>query len=304
MIGKEILNQLSPYQQGKQTKEIKKEYNLDQVIKLASNENPYGFSTNVKEYMTSQIHDLNIYPDGYTAKLRQAVAMKLNVDEQQLVFGSGSDEIIQMICRAFLYPGVNTVMANPTFSQYKHHSLIDGAHIKEVPTKNGYHDLRSMLKAIDENTKVVWICSPDNPTGTLISNDDFQHFMDNCPKGVLVVLDEAYYEYINHQSRLNTIDYLSTYKNLILLRTFSKAYGLAGLRIGYAIMNEFLASKIDVVRGPFNTTSLAQKSAYIALEDTNFIQKSVDENKRVKQSFQEFLDGIHLNYYTSDTNFC
>lgn len=303
MIGKKILNQLSPYKPGKQTEEIKEEYNLSKVIKLASNENPYGYSKQVKEFLTSKIHELNIYPDGYAAELRGAIANKLQVEEEQLVFGSGSDEIIQIICRAFLYPGVNTIMTTPTFTQYKHHSLIEGAEIKEIPAKNGHHDLSAMLEAIDDQTKVIWICSPDNPTGTVITEDDFVQFMDTCPDDILVVLDEAYYEYIEKHSRINTLDYLTAYQNLILLRTFSKAYGLAGLRIGYAITSELIASKLNIVRGPFNTTSISQKAALIALQDEAFICQTVDNNRIMKQSFEQFLDGLGWFYYPSQTNF-
>lgn len=303
MIGKKVLNQLSPYQPGKQIEEIKATYNLDHVTKLASNENPYGYSQKVEKYIQTQNHELNIYPDGYTTHLRHAIAEKLNIKEKQLVFGNGSDEIIQIICRTFLYPGVNTVMATPTFTQYKHHSLIEGAHIKEIPTNNGFHDLQAMLEAIDEQTKVIWICSPDNPSGTMISEDDFTYFMNHCPSDVLVVLDEAYDEYVEREAYIHTLDYLKDYSNLILLRTFSKAYGLAGLRIGYGITHEKIATKIDIVRGPFNTTSLAQQAATIALKDTNFIQSTVDKNRRIKQSFERFLNDIDWTYYPSQTNF-
>lgn len=303
MIGKEVLKDLSPYQQGKQTEEIKEQYQLEKVVKLSSNENPYGFSERVKEVLKNQIEALHIYPDGYASELRAALANHLKVDERQLVFGSGSDELIQIICRAFLYPGTNTIVATPTFTQYKHHSLIEGARIIEVPTKNGYHQLPKMLAAINDTTKVVWICAPDNPTGTMINKDDLVQFLDECPNHVIVVLDEAYYEYIDHDHRVNGINLLTTYPNLVLLRTFSKAYGLAGLRIGYAITSEMVAEKLNVVRGPFNTTSLAQKAALMAVLDQHFIQDTVAKNEQVKQMFQQFLDEIGWDYYPSQTNF-
>lgn len=303
MEGKPILNELTPYQQGKQMKDIKEAYGLERIVKLASNENPYGYSSHVKNYFIHNESAFEFYPDGYTAELRSAVASKLDVNEKQLLFGSGSEEIVQMICRAFLYPGVNTVMPSPTFPQYKHNALIEGADIKEIPTADGYHDLEKMLKSIDEKTSVVWLCSQNNPTGTIIPKKTLYSFLDSCPEDVLVVLDEAYYEFMEADQDPDATGNLSAYENLVILRTFSKAYGLAGLRIGYAIANQNLITKLDVVRGPFNTTSLAQKAALIALEDTAFIEETKLKNKNVKQSFTQFLDTIGWTYYDSQTNF-
>ncbi|HLQ97510.1 MAG TPA: histidinol-phosphate transaminase [Candidatus Dormibacteraeota bacterium] len=303
MDGKKVLSQLAPYKQGMQIDEVKKKYHLEKIVKLASNENPYGYSERLKHAFSHITDELHIYPDGHTAQLRSALASKLAINENQLIFGNGSDEIVQIISRTFLYPGVNTVMATPTFPQYKHHALIDGADIKEIPTINGYHDLNGMLQAIDKNTKVVWICSPDNPTGTILPPDDFYQFMDQCPKDVLVVLDEAYYEFIDEASRLQALSTLPSYKNLILLRTFSKAYGLAALRIGYGIMAEDIASQLNIVRGPFNTSTIAQQAALIALDDQSFIKNVTTKNREIKQRFEVFLDEIGWHYYPSQTNF-
>lgn len=303
MNGKKVLKQLSAYQQGKQIEEIKKEYGLEKIVKLASNENPFGFSNHLKDLFSTSIQELNIYPDGHASSLRKTIADGLNINEDKLVFGAGSDELIQLICRTFLYPGVNTVMATPTFPQYKHHAMIEGAVIKEIKTQNGFHDLESMLDAIDEQTRIVWICAPDNPTGTLISKESFYHFMDSCPNDVLVVLDEAYYEYIEEGKELAALENLSSYSNLIILRTFSKAYGIAGLRIGYGIMHEKLTAQLNVVRAPFNTSSIAQKAAEIAFKDQAFIQNIVIKNKEVKKEFLEFLDEVGWSYYESQTNF-
>lgn len=303
MDGKKALQQLAPYKQGMQTEQVRKTYNLHRIVKLASNENPYGYSEQLKNEFPNILGELNIYPDGHSAKLRASLSTKLGINEDQLIFGNGSDELVQIISRTFLYPGVNTVMATPTFPQYKHNALIEGATIKEVPTVEGYHDLNGMLQAIDENTKVVWVCSPDNPTGTILPRDEFYQFMDQCPHDVLVVLDEAYYEFIDEESRLDALSTLSTYKNLILLRTFSKAYGLAALRVGYGIMNEDIVGKLNIVRGPFNTSAISQKAALIALEDQTFIDEVTAKNKTVKLSFGKFLDQIGWFYYPSQTNF-
>lgn len=302
MRGKEILSELSPYQQGKQTSEIMEQYGLDKIVKLASNENPFGFSKRVTEELQA-INHIEIYPDGYTGVLRSKIANKLNVKETQLAFGGGSDELIQILCRTFLYDGAGTVMAKPTFTQYKHHALIEGANIKEIDAINGEHDLNKMLEAIDEETKVVWICSPDNPSGAYIQEDQFKNFMEKCPSDVLVVLDEAYIEFVREEIKFDSLDYINKYSNLLLLRTFSKAYGLAGIRVGYAIGHEDIIRNIDIVRGPFNTTSISQRLATVAIDDDQFIEETVSKNLENRTRFEQFLDEIGWEYYPSETNF-
>lgn len=301
--GKPILAEMAPYKQGKQMEEVKAEYDLTSIVKLASNENPFGHSPKIDEQWPSLIEALELYPDGHAAELRKKTAETLNTEEDKLVFGSGSDELVQIICRTFLYPGVNTVMATPTFPQYKHHALVEGAAVKEVPVKNGYHDLESMLNQIDEQTKVVWLCSPNNPTGSLVPEQDLYAFLDKCPEDVLVVLDEAYCEFIHPDRQYQTMDATRTRPNLLLLRTFSKAYGLAGLRVGYGIGNEVLINKLNVVRGPFNTSSIAQKIACIAIDDQDFVQKTNQQNIRIKRDFQQVLDNLGWTYDDSETNF-
>lgn len=303
MLGKKVLNQLNAYQQGKQTSEVQKEFNLEKIVKLSSNENPYGYSPKVKDAFTDFSLNLEVYPDGYGYDIKMKIADKLAVNEKQLVIGAGSDEIISFISRVFLYPGVNTVMATPTFTQYRQNALIEGAELKEIPTVSGRHDLVSMLEAIDQNTKVVWLCTPDNPTGELIKAAEFEAFMEKCPKEVIVVLDEAYYEYVAEDNRMHLLDNLSRYANLIVLRTLSKAYGLAGLRVGYGVTNELIAEKLNIIRGPFNTTSLSQSVAVAALDDQEFIEKVKKLNDVVKSEFELFLDSINWHYFDSHTNF-
>ncbi|WP_042223594.1 histidinol-phosphate transaminase [Oceanobacillus manasiensis] len=303
MQGKKILDKLTPYQQGKQMKEIKEAYGLEKIVKLSSNENPYGFSPTVNAFFKEQPIDFHIYPDGYTAELRTAIAEKCDVSENQILFGSGSEEIVQMLSRAFLYPGVNVIMPTPSFPQYKHNALIEGADIKEISTINGYHDLGAMLEAIDEQTNVIWLCSPNNPTGSVIEKEQLYDFLDKCPEHIVVALDEAYYEYMESEEDPEAIKLLSRHPNLIILRTFSKAYGLAGLRIGYGIANAKLIRKLDVIRGPFNTTSIAQKAALLALTDNTFIKETYSKNHAVRKSFEAFLDELGWGYIPSQTNF-
>jgi len=304
MEGKAILSKLKPYKQGKQIEEIQAEFGLDRIVKLASNENPYGYSEEVKQSLLNDLPEFNIYPDGFSSKLRKTLSAKLNIDENQVIFGSGTEELIQLLCRTYLVKGSNTVMAAPTFSQYKHYALIEGAAVKEVPVmEDGYHDMKGMLDAVDEKTKIVWLCSPNNPTGTVIAKEDFVSFMEECPKHVLVAFDEAYFEYMNPDADVNALSYVNQYHNLIIMRTFSKAYGLAGLRIGYGIANSAIITALDIVRGPFNTTSIAQNAASVAIKDQSFIQDTYVKNKSVKASFEQFLEKLGWKYYDSETNF-
>lgn len=294
---------MSPYTPGKQIEDVKKEYGLTRIIKLASNENPFGYSDKVKEAIPKMIEHLEIYPDGYAKALREKLAAYMNVNQDQIIFGAGSDEIVDILCRTYLEPGTNTIMAAPTFPQYKHNGLIQGADVHEIPLVNGYHDLETMLETIDEQTRVVWLCSPNNPTGTLIDRNSLVDFLERCPRDVMVVLDEAYYEYIEKENDPQAIQLLEEYPNLVILRTFSKAYGLANLRVGYGIASEEIATLLNITRGPFNTTSISQLSALAALEDQAFLEKTYQRNIENKKEFLAFCDQVGLDYYDSEANF-
>lgn len=300
---KEQLLSLTPYQPGKPIEEVKREFGLEKIVKLASNENPFGYSSLVKEALLKQLEELSLYPDGYAATLRERLAAHLGVSGPEIIFGNGSDEIIQIICRAFLSPGTNTVMAHPTFPQYRHNAVIEGADIREVELIDGEHDLEGMLNAIDENTAVVWLCTPNNPTGTYINAEKLISFLDRAPKTVLVVLDEAYYEYVEAQDYPESIPLLKQYENLIILRTFSKAYGLASFRVGYGVANTNLLAGLEPAREPFNTTLLSQAAAAAALDDQAFIQECVRLNHEGLEQFYQFCRKHNLKFYPSQGNF-
>ena len=191
------------------------------------------------------------------------MAKFLQVEEDQLIFGNGADNLIQIISRSFLFPGKNTVMATPSFSQYKHNAIIDGAEVREIPLKDGEHDLDSMLAAIDDDTAIVWVCSPNNPTGVHIPKDKLTAFLDKVPKQTLVVIDEAYHDYVVADDFHNSIEFLKKYSNLIVLRTFSKIYGIAALRVGYGVANKDLIRVLEPVREPFNVSTLGQIAALL-----------------------------------------
>ncbi|OAS86329.1 histidinol-phosphate transaminase [Metabacillus litoralis] len=300
---KEQLLSLKPYQPGKPIEEVKKEFNLTKVVKLASNENPYGCSKKAKQAILDELDQLAIYPDGYSALLRTQVAKHVGVNEDELLFGNGSDEVVQIICRALLSPQKNTVMATPTFPQYKHNAVIEGAEIREVPLVDGDHNLDEMLTKIDENTTVLWVCTPNNPTGTYVKKQELLDFLSKVPKHVLVVVDEAYYEYVVAEDYPQTVPLLKDYPNLMILRTFSKAYGLAALRVGYGIANADLIRKIEPAREPFNTSRVAQAAAIAALEDPAFVSECSDKNKQGLQQFYQFCEDLKLEFYSSEGNF-
>ncbi|WP_338782275.1 histidinol-phosphate transaminase [Metabacillus sp. FJAT-52054] len=300
---KSQLLDLKPYQPGKPIDEVKREYGLNHIVKLASNENPYGYSPKAKEAIERELSQLALYPDGYSTELREKLSALLRVDKNQLIFGNGSDEIVQIICRSLLDHQSNTVMATPTFPQYRHNAVIENAEIREVPLKGGEHDLDAMLAAIDEYTKVVWVCSPNNPTGNYVDQSRLESFLEKVPASVLVVLDEAYYEYVTAEDFPNSLPLLNTYENVMILRTFSKAYGLAALRIGYGIGCKSLVQKIEPAREPFNTSRIAQAAALAALDDQEFIESCRIRNKAGLQQYYAFCEEMKLAYYPSEGNF-
>ncbi|WP_078553284.1 histidinol-phosphate transaminase [Bacillus alkalicellulosilyticus] len=303
MKAKKQLVGLPSYKPGKPIEEVKKEFGLEKVIKLASNENPFGASKQVKAAISEAAGNTAIYPDGYAASLREEVASFLDVDQNQLVFGNGSDEVIQMLCRTFLSPENNTVTAHPTFSQYKLNAVIEGSEVKEVPLKDGVHDLDAMLEAIDEKTRIVWVCNPNNPSGTYNTESDFLAFLQKVPKDVLVVSDEAYYEYVTANDFPETIPLLKQYENLIVLRTFSKAYGLAGLRVGFGVGNPKVISLLDPVRPPFNNNAISHVAAIAAVKDQQFIKDCYEKNKEGIDQYLQFCEKYNLKYYPTQANF-
>jgi histidinol-phosphate aminotransferase len=303
MRWKEQLLKLKPYQPGKSINEVKKQYGLSEIVKLASNENPFGSSEKVAAGIAELTGGFSIYPDGYATDLRFSLAEHLKVLPEQLIFGNGSDEIIQIISRSLLSPDTNTVMAAPTFPQYKHNGTIEGSEIREIPLIDGAHDLVGMAEAIDEKTSVVWLCSPNNPTGMYITHEDLKAFIARVPDYVLIVLDEAYYEYVTAQDFHDSLKLLNDYKNLIILRTFSKIYGLASFRVGYGIAHADTIAALEPAREPFNVNTLAQVAAIAAIDDQDFVQRCKQENTEGLKQFYAFCGEAGLKYYPSQGNF-
>lgn len=299
----QIVN-LPVYQPGKPIEEVKREYGLAHVVKLASNENPFGSSPKAKEAIVAELDNTHIYPDGGSVVLTKAISEHLDVATNQIIFGAGSDDVILMLARAYLVPGDETIMASPTFPQYKHNAEIEGAVCVEVPLRDGVHDLPAMLARVNDKTKIVWICNPNNPTGTMVTQDEVEQFLNSVPSHVLVVLDEAYVEYAQaFDGYPDSLKLLKQHSNLIVLRTFSKAYGLASLRIGYGVAAPEIIHTINQVREPFNTTRFAQAAALAALSDQDFIQTCIKRNREGIDYLTQQFDRLGLTYYPTVGNF-
>lgn len=294
---------LPVYEPGKPIEEVKRELGLEQVIKLASNENPYGSSPRVKEAILAELENISLYPDGGAVELTADLARFLDVNPNQVIFGCGSDEIIALITRAFLVAGDETIMADQTFSVYKSNADIEGAVSIEVPLIDGTHDLDAMLARVSDRTKIIWICNPNNPTGTILPAQPLTAFLDKVPSDVMVVLDEAYFEYVTDSSFPDGTKLLSKYPNLVVLRTFSKIYGMASLRIGYGVGQPEVIKLINQVREPFNTTRMAQAAAKVALGDQEYVQSCRKANAEGIVQLQGEFDRLGIRYFPAHGNF-
>jgi histidinol-phosphate aminotransferase len=300
---KKSIQGLPVYQPGKSLEEVKRDLGLEQVIKLASNENPFGCSSKVWDALSQMREHFHLYPEDSAPMLRQKLAEQLEVDEQRLIFGNGSDEVVQMIARTYLEPGLESVMAVPTFPRYETVTRIEGAIPIEVPLKDGIHDLDAMGRAITDKTRLVWICNPNNPTGTFVNHEALTAFLDRLPDHVLVVIDEAYVEYVVDNSFTDTLSLLDYNPNIIVLRTFSKIYGLAAFRAGYGIAHPDVIRELSRVREPFNLNRLAQSATIAALEDETFVTYCRNQNSLGMKQISKQLAEWYVTFYPSQANF-
>ena len=267
---------LDPYKPGKPLEELEREYGISDSIKLASNENPLGPSPEALKAIRGALGNLHRYPDGRGFKLKRKISEKFGVDPSQVVLGNGSDEIIGMLTRAFLQPGDEVILPAPSFLMYAILVRSAGAVPVYVPLKALYLDLAGIQERITSKTRMIFICNPNNPTGTFITDRDFREFLSNIPQDLMVVADEAYIEFVRGVEAAGSIGYHPNDRALATLRTFSKAYGLAGLRIGFGVMPAEIADLLNRVRQPFNANSLAQAGALAALDDVVFFEKTLD----------------------------
>ncbi len=299
---KEIDN-MSPYTPGRPIEDVQKELGLSEVIKLASNENPLGCSPMAKKAITDNLDILSLYPDGNTGNLRANLANHLKVDENQLIFGCGSDEIIGILAEVFLCPEEELLTSDQSFPRYDSAAHLMGGKIIKVPLTNYTYDLAKMKEAVTKDTKLVILANPNNPTGTYFTNDSLIDFLNFLPDSVMVVIDEAYQEYVDADDYPKSLELLEKYSNLIILRTFSKAYGLASLRIGYGIASAKIIELLNRVRNPFNVNSLAQVAAIASLEDQDFVNEAVTLNKKVKEYIYTELEKLQIPFAPTQANF-
>ena len=303
IVFREELRDLKAYEPGKPIEDVKREYGLDQVIKLASNENPLGCSPKAKEAITKVLDQLNYYPDGNATDLKEAIAKKLNLKPSQVQPSSGSDEMLDSIAKTFLNKGDEVILADITFPRYMTTTKMMGATPIVVPLKDFAYDLGAMVQAITEKTRLIWLCNPNNPTGTMFTKQALLDFLKAVPKNIIIVYDEAYKEFVEDEDYPHDIlDYLEEYPNLLVMRTFSKIYGLAALRVGYTLACQEILQNIDKIRGPFNVNTLAQAAALAALEDQDFLKKTYEVNRQGKEYIYKAFDEMGLCYAPSQTN--
>ncbi|PSJ38211.1 histidinol-phosphate transaminase [Zobellella taiwanensis] len=294
---------LHPYQPGKPVEELERELGISNSVKLASNENPLGLGPKARAAIERALPELARYPDANGFALKAKLAAKLGVSHEQLILGNGSNELIDLLFHTFVGPQQEVVYSQYTFIVYALATQAHGAKAVVVPARDFGHDLDAMAAAITPATRLVCITNPNNPTGTFVGAAELEAFMDKVPAQVLVVLDEAYTEYVAEDERIPSIDWLARYPNLIVSRTFSKAYGLAGLRVGYMVCHPQLVAVLNRVREPFNCNSLALAAAEAALDDEDYLNQAVELNRREMARYEAFFREKGLKYIPSRANF-
>jgi len=301
----DYIRAIAPYQPGKPISELAREMGIPEagIVKLASNENPLGMSTLAREAVARSLAEVPRYPDGSGFALKSALSRRLGVEPGQIVLGNGSNDVLDMAARAFLAPGLSAVYSRHAFAVYPIATQTVGAAGIEVAARDYGHDLSAMAAAIRTDTRVVFIANPNNPTGTFAAGAELEHFLQAVPGDVLVVLDEAYTEYLSAEQRYDALGWLPRFTNLLISRTFSKAYGLAGLRVGYGLGHPAVIDLMNRVRQPFNVSNLALAAAEAALADEEFLAKSAELNRRGMAQLEEGFRVLGLTWIPSAGNF-
>ncbi len=297
------VQKLIPYKAGKPIEELERELGLTQIVKLASNENPLGPGKQAIAAIQKVLPELALYPDGSGFQLKQALATKYAVDASQITLGNGSNELLELVARAFLTPECEVVFSQHAFAVYPLLTHAVGATAVVVPAKDYGHDLEAMAQAITPKTRLVFIANPNNPTGTLLPQADVEQFIGALPDTVICVLDEAYFEFVSQTEAFNSIAWLNKFPNLIITRTFSKAYGLAGLRVGYSLSCPEIADILNRVRQPFNNNTLALVAAEAALGDAEHLHNTISNNSQGMQLLTDGFKTLGLEWIPSAGNF-
>ncbi|MBI3593411.1 MAG: histidinol-phosphate transaminase [Nitrospirae bacterium] len=299
----EKIRKIAPYKAGKPIEELEREMGISGIVKLASNENPLGPSPLALKAIDRFKKTIFRYPDGNGYDLTQKLAEQLKVSPDQIALANGSNEIIELLTRAFLLPDDEVIMADLTFSLYRIMSEAARAEVVTVPLIRYRHDLNGMAAKINDRTRMIFICNPNNPTGTLLHPHEIKEFIQKVPSDTVVVLDHAYEEYVSDPTYSNMIEEIRHYENLIILRTFSKLYGLAGLRIGYGVASEAMIEILNKVRQPFNTNILGQKGALAAMGDVAHLKASRQTNQEGKKYLYQCFKELNIHYIPTEANF-
>ncbi|MDA7554182.1 histidinol-phosphate transaminase [Gammaproteobacteria bacterium] len=297
------INDLSPYEPGKPIEDLERELGIKNAVKLASNENPVGPSPRVLQSIENILKNTHRYPDGNATKLKEVIGRKFSVKPNQVTIGNGSNDIIEFIARSFLGTDDSAIYSEHAFAVYPLVVKAVGAEGIEVPAKNFSHDLDAMLDSIKSNTKIIFIANPNNPTGSFIGRAEILKFLDKVPEDIIVLLDQAYFDYSSFEDSDVDFDILNNYPNLVMSRSFSKAYGLAGFRIGYSVSSEDIANYLNRVRQPFNANSLALFAAEQAIEDEEFMKKCLQLNLEQKKVLYKGLESLGFHCLPSKGNF-
>lgn len=299
----EYIKTIKPYVPGKPIAELERELGISGSIKLASNENPLGPSPLAVRAMRRGLQGVNRYPDGSCYYLKNSLAQKLNVSDEEILLGNGSNELIDIAVRTFLMPGDEAIMAHPSFVVYSMIVQAAGGRNIVVPLKEWRHDLQAMASEITDRTKIIFIANPNNPTGTINTKDEMDAFMEKVPDGVLVIVDEAYYEYVSSPYYADSMKYFRQGRDILILRTFSKIYGLAGLRVGYGISKGAIVTEMNKIRQPFNVNSAAQEAAIAALQDEGHLKRTKRLNEQGKKYLYRELSALNISYVPTEANF-
>ncbi len=299
----EHIKTIKPYVPGKPVEELERELGIAGSIKLASNESPLGPSRLALKALRAGMKNLHRYPDGSCYYLKKALSEKLGVTEEEILIANGSNEAIEIAVRTFLRPGDEAITASPSFVVYSMVVQAAGGKNTIVPLKDRRHDLDAMASKITDKTRMVFIANPNNPTGTINTGKEMDAFMERVPEGVLVVLDEAYYEYVTSRDYAESFKYFREGRDILILRTFSKIYGLAGLRIGYGIAGASIISDMNKVRQPFNVNSLAQGAALASLNDEKHLARARKINERGRKYLYKELKALNFRYVPTEANF-
>lgn len=300
---KKFSKELTPYPPGKPIEELEREYGITDSIKLASNENPLGPSPKAVRAIKESIDKINRYPDSSGYYLKNSLAEKFGLAMANIILGNGSDEIIKLVAHAFLSTDDEVIIPFPTFLMYEKNAQSFQGKIIRIPLANFSVDLHSILNAVSDKTKIIFLNNPNNPTGTALGIKEISHFLQSTPKEVIVVLDEAYIEFATDKNIESGICLLESNPNLVILRTFSKLYGLAGLRIGYGFASEAIINGLNLVQQPFSTNYMAQVGAAAALNDKDFVKKTLALTVEGLKFLYSQLNRMDLKYITTQTNF-